>query len=96
MTVFHVDSEQVRAATDSTQAAISRVQAEIATLMGRLTSLPESWSGQASTAFQSAVADWRATQTQVEEHLAALSRALAVAAAQYAEAELANTRLFLR
>ncbi|QEO15318.1 WXG100 family type VII secretion target [Agromyces intestinalis] len=96
MTVFHVDSEQVRAATQSTQAAVSRVQAEVDALMGRLTALQQSWSGQASTAFQGAVADWRATHAQVEEHLAALSHALGVAATQYVDAEQANTRLFLR
>ena len=96
MTVFHVDSEQVQAATQSTQASIAQVQAEVGALMGRLTALQQSWTGQASTAFQGAVADWRTTQVQVEERLAALSHALGIAATQYADAEQANARLFLR
>ncbi|WP_394552813.1 WXG100 family type VII secretion target [Agromyces sp. MMS24-JH15] len=96
MTTYQVDSEHVSAATQSIQATIGRVQAEVAALVGQLTALQSSWSGQASTAFQGAVGDWRTTQAHVEENLAALSRALGVAAAQYADAELANARLFVR
>ena len=42
------------------------------------------------------MADWRATQQQVEQSLAELNQALGIAATQYAEAEQANARLFLR
>jgi hypothetical protein len=42
------------------------------------------------------VSDWRATQLQVEQSLDGLNRALGIAATQYAEAEQANARLFLR
>ncbi|MBM7505525.1 WXG100 family type VII secretion target [Agromyces aurantiacus] len=96
MTRYQVDSEQVRMATQSVQGTIGRVQSEIASLLAQLTGLQGSWSGQAASAFQGAVADWRGTQQHVEESLAALNRALAVAAAQYADAEQANARLFVR
>jgi WXG100 family type VII secretion target len=96
MTRYQVDSEQVAAATQGVHGTIGRIQSEVGSLLGQLHGLQGSWSGQASTAFQAAVADWRLTQQHVEQSLAALSQALGAAAAHYAEAELANARLFLR
>ncbi len=96
MTTYHVDAAQVSAATQTVQGTIGRIQAEVASLLGQLTGLQSSWSGQAATAFQGAVADWRTTQLHVEQSLAQLNHALGVAAAQYADAEQANARLFLR
>lgn len=96
MTSYHVDADQVSAATQTVQGTIGRIQSDVAALMSQLTGLPSSWSGQASSAFQGAVADWRATQLQVEQSLVGLNRALGVAATQYADAEQANARLFLR
>ena len=84
------------AATQTVQGTIGRIQAEVASLLGQLTGLQSSWSCQAATAFQCAVADWRATQLHVEQSLAQLNHALGIAATQYAEAEQANARLFLR
>jgi WXG100 family type VII secretion target len=96
MTSYHVDADQVSAATQTVQGTIGRIQSDVAALMSQLTGLQSSWSGQASSAFQGAVADWRATQLQVEQSLVGLNRALGVAATQYADAEQANARLFLR
>ncbi|WP_022889905.1 WXG100 family type VII secretion target [Agromyces italicus] len=96
MTSFHVDAEQVAAATQTAQGTIGRIQSDVQALLSQLTGLQSSWSGQASSAFQGAVSDWRATQLQVEQSLIGLSRALGTAAAQYADAEQANARLFLR
>jgi len=96
MTRYQVDSEQVAAATQGVQGTITRIQSEVASLLAQLQGLQGSWSGQASTAFQAAVADWRATQLQVEQSLTGLNQALGSAASHYAEAELANARLFLR
>ena len=59
MTRYQVDSEQVAAATQGVQGTIGRIQSEVASLLGQLHGLQGSWSGQASTAFQAAVADWR-------------------------------------
>ena len=84
------------AATQTVQGTIGRIQSEVSGLLGQLTGLQSSWSGQASAAFQGAVADWRSTQLHVEQSLAGLNRALAIAASQYADAEQANARLFLR
>lgn len=96
MTTYHVDAAQVSAATQTVQATIGRIQGEVASLLAQLTGLQSSWTGQAATAFQGAVSEWRATQLHVEQGLAQLNHALGVAAAQYADAEQANARLFLR
>lgn len=96
MTTYHVDAAQVSAATQSVQGTIGRIQSEVGSLVAQLTGLQSSWTGQAATAFQAAVADWRGTQSHVEQSLAQLSHALGVAATQYADAEQANARLFLR
>lgn len=96
MTRYQVDSEQVQLATQSVQGTIGRIRSEVASLLAQLTGLQGSWSGQAATAFQAAVEDWRMTQQHVEESLAGLNQALGAAAAHYADAEQANARLFLR
>lgn len=96
MTSFQVDSEAVLSTTAAAHGAIGRIQAEASSLLGLLTSLEGSWTGQAATAFQGIVADWRATQQRVEESAVTINQALTVAGRQYAEIEQANTRLFAR
>lgn len=96
MTTYHVDAAQVSAATQAVHGTIGRIQSEVASLLAQLTGLQSSWTGQAATAFQGAVTDWRGTQQHVEQSLAQLSHALGIAATQYVEAEQANARLFLR
>ena len=96
MTTYQVDSEAVLAATTATRGTIGRIEAEVAALYGQLVNLEGSWTGQASIAFQGAVADWKAMQQRIEESLAGLNQALTVAGQQYADIEQANTRLFAR
>ena len=93
---YQVDSEAVMTATGSVRAAIGRIQAEVAALHGQLTNLQASWTGQASTAFQSAVTGWKTTEQRVEEDLNAINLALGHAGQQYAEIEAQNARMFLR
>ncbi len=94
MTRYQVDSDAVINATSAVRGSISRIQAEVDALHGQLVNLQGSWTGQAATAFQSIVGDWKATQVRVEESLGSISTALAHAGQQYAEAEEANARLF--
>lgn len=96
MTRYQVDSEAVLGATAAVRTSVDRIQAEVSGLYGQLTSLQASWSGQAATAFQAVVTDWRATQQRVEESLAAINHALTLAGQQYAEIEAQNVRLFAR
>lgn len=93
---YQIDSEAVLSATASVRASISRLQAEVSGLHGQLIGLQGSWSGQASTAFQAAVTDWKATEQRVEENLAALNAALGQAGQSYADVEASNARLFAR
>ncbi|MDR5699709.1 WXG100 family type VII secretion target [Agromyces aerolatus] len=96
MSTFQVDSDQLHTATQGAQATMERIRADVGGLMAQLTGLQASWSGQASAAFQGAVAQWRATQLQVEQSLESLNQALGVSASQYLEVEQANARLFAR
>ena len=94
MTQFRVDSEAVAHATSTVQASVTRIQGEVALLRTQLSDLQASWSGPAATAFQGTVDAWHQTQIRVEESLTQLSQTLGVAARQYAEMEIATTRLF--
>ena len=96
MTRYQIDSEAVSAATSSVQAAASRIQADVIGLHSQLLHLQGSWTGQASAAFQTVVADWTATQRRVEESLQLLNAGLAQAGQHYAEIEQQNARLFTR
>ena len=95
MTHFSVDSEQVLAANANIQNTISRLSAEADSLLVQLQNLQGSWTGVASNSFQELVVRWRATAATVDSQLGELGAALGVAAAQYAEIEYANQRLFL-
>lgn len=96
MTRYQVDSEAVISATGAVRSSIGRIQSEVAGLHGQLTNLQGSWTGQAASAFNGVVAEWKATQQRVEENLAAINQALAQAGQQYADIESANARLFTR
>ena len=94
MTTYRVDSNQMISATATVRGSMARIQSEVAGLLGQLTGLQATWSGQASDSFQGVVTQWRATQHQVEESLEAINQALGQAGQHYAEAELTNTKLF--
>lgn len=96
MTRFNVDSEAVMTTTGAVRTSMGRIQAEVSGLHGQLTNLQGSWSGQAASAFQGVISEWRSTQQRVEESLASINHALTQAGEQYAEIEAANTRLFAR
>ncbi|NQX04290.1 WXG100 family type VII secretion target [Rathayibacter sp. VKM Ac-2856] len=94
MTHFQTDVDAMTTATGSLQGYSERIRAEVAGLLGLLTSLEGSWTGQASTAFQGVVGLWRTTQGQVDDGLESIGVALGAASRQYAETEEANARLF--
>jgi WXG100 family type VII secretion target len=95
MTHFSVDSEQVLAANATIQSTISRISSEADTLLAQLQNLQSSWTGVAANSFQDLVIRWRATASTVDSQLGELGTALGIAAAQYAEIEYSNQRLFL-
>jgi len=94
MTQYQVDSDAVFATSGAARGSISRIQAEVEALHSQLAALQSSWSGQAASAFQLVVDDWKATQVRVEESLSAINTALGQAGQQYADIESTNALLF--
>jgi early secretory antigenic target protein ESAT-6 len=94
MSQYQVDSEAVTAGAASIRNTIDRIQTEVASMHGQLSSLEGSWTGQAAVAFQGVVVEWRTTQARVEESLASINQALTAAGQMYADVELQNVRLF--
>lgn len=94
MAVFHVDSAEVARCAGLVRTSAQTLRAEVAAMMGHLTTLEGSWSGVASTQFSAAAATWRATQVQVEQALDEIGAQLALAATTYDEAETQASALF--
>ena len=94
MTRYTVDSDEVASAASAIGATVGRLQGEVNALHGQLGALQGTWTGQAAVAFQGVVQQLRTTQTNLEQVLASIDRALRTAAQQYADIELANARLF--
>ncbi|MBO1769559.1 WXG100 family type VII secretion target [Agrococcus sp. TF02-05] len=94
MSRYVVDGDAIHGAHLAVRSTASRLQSESAAMLAQLQALQDSWTGQASVAFQGVVQDWRATQVRVEESLASINEALALAGRQYDEVEQGNTRLF--
>lgn len=95
MTHFTVDSDQVLVANSAVQNSIQILNQEATALLGQLNALQSSWTGLAANSFQELASRWRVTASQVENQLSDIGQALALAASQYSEIELANQRLFL-
>jgi early secretory antigenic target protein ESAT-6 len=95
MTRFLVDSEEVLAANSVVQSTIQKLQSDVDTLHTQLNSLQSSWQGQAANSFQDLAGRWRTTAGLVQQQLAEIGQALAIAAQQYSDIEATNQRLFL-
>lgn len=87
MPIFSVDSDAIGVTQVATSASIERVRAEVSTLLANLMALQNSWMGQASSAFQQQVDDWRVTQRMVEDALSGINVALQLTAHAYADTE---------
>ena len=94
MSRYVVDADAIHGASVAVRGTAARLQSEASAMHSQLQALQDSWSGQASVAFQGVVQDWRATQMRVEESLAGINEALAHAGRQYDEVEQGNLRMF--
>ena len=94
VTSFHVDSALVESTAQTVSSLAARLSADTASMLAQLEGVQQAWSGGAAQAFANTVAQWRATQQQVESSLVSIHEALAAAARQYAEVEAANLRMF--
>jgi early secretory antigenic target protein ESAT-6 len=84
----------VTAASAAVQASAQQIGGEVDRMMRHLLDLQAGWKGQAATSFQHVVTEWRGTQERVRTALEEIQRALATAARQYEETELAAARMF--
>lgn len=94
MSRFEVDSAHVAQAAGAARVSGQAIHTEVTAMVRRLAELQGTWRGSAAVAFEAVLAEWQATHAQVEAALDHLTQALDVAAHQYADAELAATRLF--
>lgn len=94
MTRYEVDSAQVAQAAASVQTRAATIRAEVAAMHRQLAALQDSWRGAAATAFAGVLADWSATEAQLERSLDQISTAMHTAARAYADAETQASRLF--
>ncbi|MDT3768045.1 WXG100 family type VII secretion target [Gleimia hominis] len=94
MAVFQVDSEEVARCSALVRSSVESVRSQVHALMGNLQALEASWQGAASNQFSSVVANWRATQAQVEASLDQIGSQMSVAAATYSDAEAQSLSLF--
>ena len=91
---FQVDTDRITAASADISRIGADIDGQVATMMARLTALQDAWTGSAASRFQGVASEWRATQAKVRESLDHISRLLAQAGQQYAEAEQQNTAMF--
>ena len=95
MSKFGVDVSQVSNASVVVATKVSTIRAEVAAMQHHLTDLQATWTGSAALAFSGVIAQWQATQTQVEAGLDAITSALSRTASTYEDAETAARTNFL-
>jgi early secretory antigenic target protein ESAT-6 len=95
MPQFHVNSDELASKSQAVRGSIDQLRAEVDRMQRNLLDLQGSWSGSAANNFQALISDWRGIQVRVETSLENINTALATAATQYAQAEEANTRMFM-
>jgi early secretory antigenic target protein ESAT-6 len=91
---FQVDTERIHAASGDITRISADIETQVGAMLGKLNALQDAWKGSASDRFQVVVNDWKGTQLQVRHSLDDISKALAQAGTQYADAEQANTSMF--
>lgn len=95
MAQFIVDSDIIASKSAAARAHVDSITAEVNGMTASLTDLQGSWTGSASVNFQGVLANWRATQRQVEASIAQINEALSRAGLNYSETETANASMFL-
>ncbi len=91
---FQVDTDRIQAAAGDIARISGEIDAQVATMMARLTTLQDAWTGTAATRFQGVLAQWQGTQRQVRASLDGIGQVLAAAGVQYAETEAQAVRMF--
>lgn len=96
MTRFSVDINEVNAAGAVVRRSVDQIRIEVAAMLGHLNNLQSTWTGGAAAAFTDVLAQWQATQGQVETGLDAITNALNQTAQTYQDAESAVFNTYSR
>ncbi|QPK81043.1 WXG100 family type VII secretion target [Schaalia sp. ZJ405] len=94
MATFMVDSQLVASSATNVSLTAERIRQEVQTMLAQLLELESSWTGVAQMNFQDCVAQWQATQAQVDAALESISTQMHTAASVYADAEAQSAALF--
>ncbi|ROS78762.1 WXG100 family type VII secretion target [Cellulomonas sp. PhB143] len=94
MSTYEVDSARIAQAGGAVSGSVAAIRSEVAAMMRHLQDLQTVWRGGAATAFGGVMAQWQATQVQVEASLDDITAALASAAQTYEDAEAQTARMF--
>lgn len=95
MAQFNVNSDDMTLKSTAVKGSVDRIRMEVDAMKRNLLDLQSSWTGAAATNFQGLMQEWHATEMKVESSLESINAALSMAATQYAQAEEANTRMFI-
>lgn len=94
---LRVDSDQLRQLGDGCQQRAAEVEAGLQQLAAALSPLlGGDWAGVAKEQFHQLYDQWQASARQVRESLDGLGLLMKGAAENYAQAEAANARMFIR
>ncbi len=96
MARFEVDSAEILRASGNAKTSAAAIRGEVGAMMGHLATLHDSWRGGASSAFTAVLAEWRATQQQVEQSLESIALCLDAGSREYEDAETSALRMFSR
>ncbi len=91
---FQVDTDRIHAAAGDIARISGEIEAQVGSMMARLTALQDAWTGSAASQFQAVVGQWQGTQRQVRASLDSIGAVLGAAGTQYAETEAQAMRMF--
>lgn len=92
---FAVDTARIAGASGDIERIAASIEAEVRSMMAKLTGLQDCWRGSAAGSFQSVTQDWSATQERVRASLQQISTTLRLAGQDYEQVEATNRARFL-
>lgn len=93
-TTFAVDTARIAAASGDIERIAASIEAEVRSMMAKLTALQDCWRGSAAGNFQAVTQDWSATQERVRSSLQHISTTLRVTGQDYELVEQTNRMRF--
>lgn len=91
-----VDTDDVASKASLVKSQASELESQLATLTSNMAALAETWTGTASSAFQSLYQTWKGQAAQMQSQLEAISVSLNSAGTNYANVEQQNASAMSR